>query len=66
MSDDESGTVDEIFALRGPHLCKIFVAPAQDAKLRKTHSRLTLTPQSVHTEADKVPMTGFVSFTRVF
>ena len=66
MSDDETGRVDEIPAMQAPHLCKIFVTPAQDAKLRRTHSRLTLTQQTLNTEADKVPMTGFVSFSRVF
>jgi hypothetical protein len=66
MSDDESGRVDDILAMQAPPLCKIFVTPAQDAKLRRTHSRLTLTQQSLNTEADKVPMTGFVSFSRVF
>ena len=66
MSDDESGKADDILAMHGAHLCKIFVTPAQDAKLKRTHSRLTLTPQSRNTETDKVPMTGFVSFSRVF
>jgi len=66
MSDDESGRADDILAMQSSHLCKIFVTPAQDAKLRRTPSRLTLTPQSLNTEADKVPMTGFVSFSRVF
>ena len=66
MSDDELGRADDILAMQEPHLCKIFVMPAQDAKLRRTHSRLTLTPHSRNIEADKVPMTGFVSFSRVF
>jgi hypothetical protein len=66
MSDEETGRADDILAMQAPHLCKIFVAPAQDAKLKRTHSRLTLSQQSLNTEADKVPMTGFVSFSRVF
>ena len=68
MSDDESCRVEDILAMQDLHQNKIFVAPAQDAKLRRTHSRLTLTPLSLNTETEKekVAMTGFVSFSRLF